>query len=90
MPVAERYRDRDRGGRARRGAPGQTQGTVQWFNPEKGFGFISPDDGGDDVFVHYSDIDDSGYRELEEGQRVAFTPTSGPRGASATEVRPLD
>jgi CspA family cold shock protein len=79
-----------RGGGA--GAPGGTaEGTVQWFNPEKGFGFISPDDGADDVFVHYSDIeDDGGYRELAEGQRVSFSRTTGPRGLSATRVRPLD
>ena len=82
-------RDRgDRPGRPPRGGSGQ--GTVQWFNPEKGFGFITPDDGGEDLFVHYSDIEDAGYRELAEGQRVSFTRTSGPRGASATEVRPLD
>ena len=83
--------DRDRGGRARRGAPGPAQGTVQWFNPDKGFGFISPDDGGEDVFVHFSEIeDDGGYRELVEGQRVEFSRTTGDRGTSATQVRPLD
>jgi CspA family cold shock protein len=92
--------DRDRGGdrgerrpaagRARGAGGAPTEGTVRWFNPDKGFGFISPDDGSDDVFVHHSDIDDDGYRELQEGQRVAYTPASGPRGASATQVRPLD
>ncbi len=67
------------------------QGTVKWFNAEKGFGFIEPDDGGQDVFAHFSAIaDDGGFRELEEGQRVAFTRTSGNRGTSATGVRPLD
>jgi cold shock CspA family protein len=67
------------------------QGTVKWFNDEKGFGFISPDDGGDDVFVHFSEIeDDGGYRELVEGQRVEFTVTRGDRGPSATQVRPVD
>ena len=81
-------RDRARSAPSPRG--GSAEGTVQWFNPEKGFGFISPDDGGEDVFVHYSDIEDEGYRELSEGQRVSFTRTSGPRGASATQVRPLD
>jgi cold shock CspA family protein len=78
-------------GRARQGGSGGGQGTVQWFNPEKGFGFISPDDGGDDVFVHFSEIeDDGGYRELVEGQRVEFTVTRGDRGPSATQVRPVD
>ena len=64
---------------------------MQWFNPEKGFGFISPDDGGDDVFVHFSEIEDEGgYRELTEGQRVEFGRTTGDRGVSAPGVRPLD
>ncbi len=90
----------DRGGRDQRparspgrggDAGGDAQGTVQWFNPDKGFGFITPDDGGDDVFVHFSEIEDSGgYRELTEGQRVAFTRTSGARGISAAGVRPID
>ncbi|WP_457052765.1 cold shock domain-containing protein [Geodermatophilus sp. SYSU D01036] len=95
---APRDRRDDRGGRDQRparaprggDAGGDAEGTVQWFNAEKGFGFITPDDGGDDVFVHYSEIeDDGGYRELEEGQRVAFTRTSGARGTSASGVRPL-
>ena len=100
----ERRDDRrdDRGGRDQRparpaagarggDAGGSAEGTVQWFNGEKGFGFITPDDGGDDVFVHFSEIEETGgYRELEEGQRVAFTRTSGARGTSATGVRPLD
>ena len=80
--------DRGRSGQERSGA---AQGTVQWFNPEKGFGFISPDDGGEDVFVHFSEIEDTGgYRELAEGQRVEFSRTTGERGISATQVRPLD
>jgi cold shock CspA family protein len=84
--------DRDRGSRpARGGSSGATQGTVQWFNPDKGFGFISPDDGGEDVFVHFSEIqDDGGYRELVEGQRVKFSRARGDRGINATGVRPLD
>ncbi len=87
----ERGERRDAGERRDRpGRGGSAQGTVLWFNPEKGFGFISPDDDGEDLFVHYADIEDAGYRELAEGQRVSFTRTSGPRGASATEVRPLE
>lgn len=63
------------------------QGTVKWFNGEKGFGFISQDDGGSDVFVHYSEIDASGFRSLEEGQRVEFTVGQGAKGPQATAVR---
>ncbi|MDH2424947.1 cold-shock protein [Sphaerisporangium sp. TRM90804] len=65
------------------------QGTVKWFNAEKGFGFIAPDDGSADVFVHFSAIDSSGYRTLEENQRVDFTTTRGPKGPQAEQVRPL-
>ncbi|WP_407939602.1 cold-shock protein [Motilibacter aurantiacus] len=70
---------------------GLVQGTVQWFNGQKGFGFITPDDGGEDVFVHFSEIDDaSGYRSLDEGQRVEFGRTTGERGLQAVDVRPVD
>ncbi|MFD6425887.1 cold-shock protein [Streptomyces sp. NPDC060198] len=65
------------------------QGTVKWFNSEKGFGFIAPDDGTPDVFVHFSAIDSSGYRSLEENQRVEFTTSQGPKGPQAEQVRPL-
>ncbi|MFF4105646.1 cold-shock protein [Streptomyces sp. 61] len=65
------------------------QGTVKWFNAEKGFGFIQPDDGTPDVFVHFSAIDSSGYRSLEENQRVEFTTSQGPKGPQAEQVRPL-
>ena len=61
-------------------------GTVKWFNSEKGYGFISQD-GGPDVFVHFSAIEGSGYRSLEEGQRVEFEVTSGPKGDQAQGVR---
>jgi CspA family cold shock protein len=63
------------------------QGTVKWFNSEKGFGFISVDGGGADVFVHFSAIDASGYRSLEENQRVEFEVTQGPKGPQADKVR---
>ncbi len=65
------------------------QGTVKWFNAEKGFGFISQDGGGADVFVHYSAIDSSGYRSLDENQRVEFTVTQGQKGPQAEQVRPI-
>lgn len=57
-----------------------TQGTVKWFNGEKGFGFIAPDDGSADVFVHYSEIQGGGYRSLEENQRVQFEVGQGAKG----------
>ena len=64
-----------------------TQGTVKWFNAEKGFGFITQDDGGPDVFVHYSAIDAGGYRSLDENQRVSYEVTAGPKGPQATNVK---
>ncbi|MGI8532554.1 MAG: cold-shock protein [Geodermatophilaceae bacterium] len=64
------------------------QGTVKWFNAEKGFGFISVDGGGPDVFVHYSAIQSDGYRSLDEGQRVEFEVTQGQKGPQAEQVRP--
>jgi len=63
-------------------------GTVKWFNAEKGYGFISRE-GGADVFVHYSAIEGAGYRSLEEGQRVEFEVTSGPKGDQAQNVRAI-
>jgi len=65
------------------------QGIVKWFNAEKGFGFIAPDDGTPDVFVHYSAIKTDGYRSLEENQRVEYTASRGQKGPQADEVRPL-
>src|ERR1700757_5333312 len=65
------------------------QGTVKWFNPDKGFGFIAPDDGSADVFVHFSAIESSGYRTLEENQKVEYNVTQGPKGPQAAQVRAL-
>ena len=65
------------------------QGSVKWFNSEKGFGFLAPDGGGPDVFVHYSAIQSDGYRSLNEEQRVEFDITEGQKGPQAANVRPL-
>jgi CspA family cold shock protein len=62
------------------------QGTVKWFNSDKGYGFISVDGGGDDVFVHFSAIKAGGFRSLEENQRVEFEVTQGPKGPQAENV----
>jgi CspA family cold shock protein len=62
-------------------------GTVKWFNPEKGYGFITPEDGSADVFVHFSAIEGTGYRNLEEGQQVEFETTQGQKGPQASNVR---
>lgn len=66
------------------------QGTVKWFNQTKGFGFIKPDDGGADVFVHTSDIQGDAYRSLDEGAKVEFDLTEGQKGPKATNVRPIE
>lgn len=64
-------------------------GTVKWFNSEKGYGFIAPDDGGPDVFAHYSAISGAGYRSLEENQKVEFEVTQGAKGPQASDIRAL-
>jgi cold shock protein len=62
------------------------QGTVKWFNQDKGYGFITPDDGGDDLFVHYSAIQGSGFRSLEEGEKVTYEVGQGQKGPQAQNV----
>lgn len=62
-------------------------GTVKWFNEAKGFGFITPDDGGDDLFIHHSNIDMEGFRKLDEGQKVEFTAAQGRKGMEAQLVK---
>ena len=65
------------------------EGTVKWFNADKGFGFIQPEEGGDDLFVHFSAIQSEGYKSLDDGQRVSFNVGQGQKGPQATEVTPL-
>jgi cold shock protein len=65
-------------------------GTVKWFNSSKGFGFITPDGGGEDVFVHFSAIQAQGFKTLAESQKVSFDVTSGPKGKQAANIRSLD
>jgi CspA family cold shock protein len=63
-------------------------GTVKWFNDAKGFGFITPDEGGSDLFAHFQDIQSEGFKSLKENQRVSFERGSGPKGEKATNIRP--
>lgn len=64
-------------------------GTVKWFNDSKGFGFITPDDGGQDLFAHFSAIQSNGFKTLAEGQKVSFDVTTGPKGLQATNIRAI-
>ncbi len=65
-------------------------GTVEWFSEEKGYGFIVPDEGGEDIYVHYTTIEGAGYGSLDEGERVSYEPGESRRGEIATNVRRLD
>ena len=71
------------------GGNGMATGTVKWFSDEKGFGFITPDDGGRDLFVHFSGIGGDGYRSLAEGAKVSYEEESGPKGPKAVDVTKL-
>lgn len=65
-------------------------GTVKWFNDAKGFGFITPDEGGEDVFAHFSAIQTNGFRSLKEGQKVQFDIIQGPKGKQASNIVPMN
>jgi CspA family cold shock protein len=64
-------------------------GIVKWFNDSKGFGFITPDEGGEDLFAHFSAIQSNGFKSLQENQRVSFDVTSGPKGKQASNIQPI-
>lgn len=64
-------------------------GTVKWFNDAKGFGFITPDDGGEDLFAHFSEVQGNGFKSLQEGQKVSFEVKQGPKGKQAGSIKPL-
>jgi CspA family cold shock protein len=64
-------------------------GIVKWFNDSKGFGFITPDEGGEDLFAHFSAIQSNGFKSLQENQRVQFEVTTGPKGKQASNIQPL-
>lgn len=67
-----------------------SSGTVKWFNDAKGFGFITPSHGGDDLFAHFKEIEGSGFKSLAEGQKVDYVEARGPKGMQATKIRPIN
>jgi len=75
--------------KSERWAPDMAQGTVKWFSGEKGYGFISPDEGGEDVFVHHTGIAGNGFKSLEEGNKVSYEATQGKKGMQAENVSRL-
>ncbi len=76
-------------GKRKVGADGMAQGTVKWFSDEKGYGFISPDDGGEDLFVHHTGIAGEGFKTLDEGAKVTYEATQGRKGMQAENVTPV-
>ena len=72
-----------------RRAPDMAQGTVKWFSDEKGYGFITPDEGGEDLFVHHTGISGEGFKSLEEGAKVSYEPSQGRKGMQADNVSPV-
>ncbi len=66
------------------------QGVVKWFNDAKGFGFITPDEGGEDLFAHFSAIEMKGFKSLKEGQKVTFEVVTGPKGKQAAHIKPVE
>lgn len=66
------------------------QGVVKWFNDVKGFGFITPDEGGEELFAHFSAIEMKGFKSLKEGQKVIFEVVEGPKGKQATHIKPVE
>jgi CspA family cold shock protein len=84
-----RKRDPDRPATESRIGKAMATGTVKWFNDAKGFGFITPDDGGKDLFAHHSSIQGSGFKSLKEAQKVSFDVVQGPKGPAAANIKPL-